>query len=333
VVDLVIAGWTEQHPLEVRRALTLAARAPSLHNSQPWRFVASGDTVAVWASRDRALPATDRDGRELEISCGAVIGHLEIALAAASRAPHTTLLPDPAHPDLLAVIDVSKVGVPTVADLVLSQQIPRRRSNRHPFSDEAVDPAVVSDLMRIASDHGAWLLLLHDEDRPALSVLVQGAEQDQLRSEAYVSELSAWTSHDPGRRDGIPLDEVPSDASHAGIAVRAFDPDAPSAAERMVDSAPVLVILGTDADDVAAHLDAGRALSALLLHLDAAGLSASIHSQPFEQATTRAALQERAGLGHPQLLLRIGHSDEPGSKTPRRLLGDLLADGSGGADA
>jgi nitroreductase len=327
--ELAIRGWTEERPLEMRRIVSLASRAPSLHNSQPWRFVAAGDTVELWASRDRALPATDVDGRELEISCGAALGHLELALAAAGRCPRTTLVPDPATADLLAVVDVSQAGSPTVAESLLAEQIPLRHSNRHPFTARAIDAAVVPELMRMASAAGAWLLLLHADDRGDLAVLVQEAEQDQLKSEEYVRELGAWTSRDPARPDGISLDEVPDDASHAGIAVRAFDLEALPSADRLLDDAPVLVILGTERDDTAAHLCAGRALSAVLLHLEAVGLSVSIHSQPTERASTRASLRRRAGIGEPQLLLRIGYTDQPGSRTRRRPVADVLTARSG----
>jgi nitroreductase len=50
-----------------------AVRAPSSHNTQPWRFRVDGDTVALYADRGRALPENDPDDRELVISCGAAL--------------------------------------------------------------------------------------------------------------------------------------------------------------------------------------------------------------------------------------------------------------------
>jgi nitroreductase len=67
----------------VRAALALATRAPSIHNSQPWRWQITGQTVHLYADLSRWLPATEADGRDLLLSCGAALHHLRVALAAA----------------------------------------------------------------------------------------------------------------------------------------------------------------------------------------------------------------------------------------------------------
>ena len=48
----------------IRNAVRLACRAPSLHNSQPWRWVVEGDTLQLFADPDRIVRSTDRSGRE-----------------------------------------------------------------------------------------------------------------------------------------------------------------------------------------------------------------------------------------------------------------------------
>ena len=70
-------------------AVTLACRAPSLHNSQPWRSIADG-TLHLFADRQRLVPATDSSGREMILSCGAVLDHLRVAIAAAGWTPPST---------------------------------------------------------------------------------------------------------------------------------------------------------------------------------------------------------------------------------------------------
>jgi len=58
---------------EVSSAIKLAARAPSIHNSQPWSCLVSRDTVHLHADPSRWLPATDADRRDLMLSCGAML--------------------------------------------------------------------------------------------------------------------------------------------------------------------------------------------------------------------------------------------------------------------
>ena len=47
----------------IRDAVMLASRAPSLHNSQPWRWVVEDARLHLWADPLRMMHATDHTGR------------------------------------------------------------------------------------------------------------------------------------------------------------------------------------------------------------------------------------------------------------------------------
>ena len=66
----------------IEDAIHLACRAPSYHNSQPWRWVISAEGVQLFVDTDR-LVATDTSGRQAVISCGAALDHFRVAAAAA----------------------------------------------------------------------------------------------------------------------------------------------------------------------------------------------------------------------------------------------------------
>ena len=72
----------------IQDAVRLACRAPSMHNSQPWRWVAEGSTLHLFADLTRVMTAADPEGREIYLSCGAALDHLSVAMAAAGW--HTT---------------------------------------------------------------------------------------------------------------------------------------------------------------------------------------------------------------------------------------------------
>src|SRR6266508_3751998 len=57
-----------------------AVAAPSLHNSQPWRFRIRNGGVDVYADRTRQLEVIDPSGRELLISVGAAVFNLRVAI-------------------------------------------------------------------------------------------------------------------------------------------------------------------------------------------------------------------------------------------------------------
>jgi Nitroreductase family len=65
---------------KLARLVATAARAPSVHNTQPWRFRAGRDTIDLLADRSRKLPRIDPAGREMLISCGAALFGLRLAI-------------------------------------------------------------------------------------------------------------------------------------------------------------------------------------------------------------------------------------------------------------
>ena len=68
----------------LRNAVQLACRAPSLHNSQPWQWIAEGAGLHLYVDRSRILASTDKSGREAHIGCGAEF-HARTVCAACGR--------------------------------------------------------------------------------------------------------------------------------------------------------------------------------------------------------------------------------------------------------
>jgi len=116
----------------VRSALELATRAPSVHNSQPWRWRIGDRSVHLYADQERRLPATDPDGRDWIVSCGAALHHLRIALAASGIAVSVQRIPNPSEPDHLAALQLHE-RAPGAADIRLAAAITRRRTDRRRY--------------------------------------------------------------------------------------------------------------------------------------------------------------------------------------------------------
>ena len=80
---------------QVRYLAGVACRAPSLHNTQPWHFSVGGDAIELRADASRRLNV-DPDGREMLISCGAVLYGLRLAVRSLGYLPEVEILPGPA---------------------------------------------------------------------------------------------------------------------------------------------------------------------------------------------------------------------------------------------
>src|SRR5690349_19490214 len=107
-------------PLE--QAATAALHAPSVFNTQPWRWVIDGNTMELHADGSRRLETTDRDGRLLALSCGAALHHALTELAALGWSFEVTRLPSPS---VMARIQLGAPAPPAFEDL--ADAIPRRR--------------------------------------------------------------------------------------------------------------------------------------------------------------------------------------------------------------
>src|ERR1044072_601919 len=86
------------------QAAAAAGYAPSIHNTQPWRWRVYADRLRRRAPRSRQLAATDPDTRLLTLSCGTALHHARLALAAEGQTVDVRRLPQPSEPDLLAAI-------------------------------------------------------------------------------------------------------------------------------------------------------------------------------------------------------------------------------------
>ncbi|GIJ48103.1 NAD(P)H nitroreductase [Virgisporangium aliadipatigenens] len=315
------------------RAAVSALCAPSVFNTQPWRWRITGDTAELRADRSRQLPVLDPDGRLLTVSCGAALHHFRTALAVDGVRPEVTVLPDPVgDPDVLAVIACGPHEEPPTAVIRLFRAMSVRRSDRRPFADEPVPPAVLARLCAAGRIGTAHVQLVRDRDVVGLAVAAVHAAGRELADPDYRAELAAWRRRgDDTRGDGLPGYTAPAPAARP-VPVRdlaATGPetatihDAPPDADRFAR----YLIVHTENEDPVAWLDAGEALSAVLLTATVEGLSASPMSDLVEVPASRQILRELlGGLGHAAIVVRVGITEHrrPTATTPRRGTDDAV---------
>ncbi|GAA1637047.1 Acg family FMN-binding oxidoreductase [Catellatospora bangladeshensis] len=306
-------------PTTFQQVVTAAVRAPSLHNSQPWRFRIHGGSVDVCADPARRLPVADPTGRAVRIACGAAAFNARLALAVNGLAANTHLLPDPADPELMARLSPHAARPATDTETALYAAIAERHSVREPFGPAPVPVQARVQIVHAAQTEGAWVeLVTGPASIEVISEIVRAAHDALTADEDYRAELRAWTRPDDRSDDGVPAAAGgPSPQPGDLLPRRAFG-DRPPVPGMDFDPDPFVVVLGTAGDTAAEQIQAGLALQHVLLTITDAGLAASMLSQPIEVDAERQRLADAFGRdGVPQMVLRVGQA-RPGRPTPRR---------------
>jgi hypothetical protein len=312
-------------PTDLMRALAeaarLAQRAPSVFNTQPWQWRIGSNAMELLRDPDRTLTVTDPGGRQLLLSCGAALHHARLGLTAAGRRITVTRFPDAESPDLLARIDVHGRAEPDEQVRRLRGAIPRRRTDRRPFGATPVPESTVGSLREAAQAEQTGLHLLRPEQIPTLAEAATRAATAERADPAYRRALEEWTHRPPGSGDGVPVGTaVP--AGPREVPVRDFalggTPGLPVGPGD--DHGAAYAVLHGPEDTAVAWLNAGEALSAVLLTAVVEGLGAAPMSDVLEVEESRLMVQSLLPAGRPYLALRFGVplAAEAPPPTPRR---------------
>lgn len=306
--------------------LAVAARealaAPSVLNTQPWRWRIDADALELRPDWDRQLTVADPEGRLLVLSCGAALHHARVTITALGWDAHVQRLCDSFSTEVLARIRIVGQRSPGRDELALRAAIARRRTDRRPFGDDAVPDQAMARLRSAVEAEGVHFHRVRLDQMPMLAIAVARAGVEEMANPDYRRELMRWINRPSWSRDGIPSDttvqQVPRRVPVRNLSTR---PDASLRIEPGGDRGAAYAVLYGDDDTAASWLRAGEATSAAMLTAVTVGLSVAPTSDVIEVTATRELVR---GLlpegGNPFLVLRfgIGTAIEEVGRAPRR---------------
>lgn len=311
-----------------RRIVELACTAPSVHNTQPWRWRIDGLRIELYADFSRQLEVADPSGRNLVLSCGAALHHARVAAAALGYpAEQVERLPDPADPSHLATLHLTtRPRTPrAVEDLATLGQ---RSTDRRRFTSWPVPEHRLAQLAAsVDVPHVRVVPLVDVASRFRVELLVNRALDAQNADERYAEEHQLWLNR--SHADGIPSTAVPELSGHPASQPTRFGLAEPTRSRDLVETSDGLLVICTEEDDTLSWLLAGEALSQMWLAATVDGLSVVPLSQVIELPSTRESLQHEVlgGLTCPQIITRIGWQEIGRSelpRTPRRPVDEVL---------
>ncbi len=305
---------TRTAPEPIRAAVSVACRAPSVHNSQPWSWVFSCGSLELHADRMRALPVVDPLARQMVISCGTALHHLEVAVAEHGLGVVIDRLPDPGNPMLLASVGFVS-GTDSVRTRSLRQAIPGRWTDRRAFGPPT--PDALAGLAEVLGRHDVAITFLGADGPSRLAEATRSGADVRRHDAAYRAELFWWTGHSCDET-GVPRVCCRTVARCRSAGSSRGEPWSPPVRRIALRWA----VLSTDTDTRLDWLRCGEALSELLLEATARGLATCPLTHVTEIATSREMVREAATASgargrFPQVVVRLGTPSADEYEVPR----------------
>jgi len=309
--------------------LNYACLAPTGHATRPFLFRIGNSSVEVYANGTREHPVVDPEDRDVVTSCGAAIGHLEVALRHFGFVPRV-MPADQFTPERpLARVAVTGRHTPQRADERLFRAMPVRGPAPHPVvaaEDAPADP--MAACREAAEACGVAFRVVRDKATlMRVADLVSEGNRRQFADPRFPRELAAWTrAHrmggDPRGARGYGMPDRLS--AQARMMTRSESLGAADEGAAGPDDLPALALVATAMETPTAWLSTGRALSRIHLTLATAGLTNAYLTEPVAMDALRPGLRTALGEpGFPQLVLQISQ----GTAIPpagRQAVADLL---------
>ncbi|MFI5847202.1 nitroreductase [Micromonospora chalcea] len=307
----------------------LCWRAPSAHNTQPWRLRYEHWAVTVgWDPAD-ALPAGDPTGRDLRLSLGAFVE--TCLIVAADAGLRLDWAPD--HDESDRRVGRLRPARQPYRTPFRAADVRDRRTHRGRFTG-GPDADVVAAVDAVVRRAGGAARVVPAAGR--LRALLRTADRRVYADPSVVAELRRWLRLDRAcpryRSDGLSdscLGLGRAAATGLRAALAAYPALRPLGLPRLLAAGDdplargggVLALIAPPGLDAAGQVEFGRVLMRAWLTLHRAGLAAHPLSQLVDVADTRDALGTLLDVAPERIVhvTRVGRPADPAPRSARRV--------------
>ena len=296
-----------------------AIKAPSAHNTQPWKFQNIDTGIIIQPDFKRALSVVDAENYELYISLGCALENL---LIAAKQKGYNCLIKYPSNASDTIVIDITKDNSGKDTHDVLFNEITKRQVTKSKYNDKAISDGVLQQLSSSFNFEGVSLRILNGKKNyETIIPLIIEANNLQFNNKDFLNELVHWIRFSKNeaekKKDGIwsATMGMPGLGRFLGGLVMKNFVTAKSEEKRLIDllnHTQGLAIFISDTNNAEAWVKTGQAFQRFGLTATHLGISHAHLNMPCEESAVRQKLAKVLGLEnkYPLLLIRYGYSEK-----------------------
>jgi len=193
------------HTDDFKFLVECAIKAPSGHNTQPWKFENNVNGIIIHPDFKRALPVVDAENYELYISLGCALENL---LIAAKQKGYKCNVQYPEKPGSSIIIEITKDDTGKLIPDVLFNEISKRQVTKSKYNDKPLADEVIKQLGSCFNFEGISLRILDGKKNFAKIIpLIIEANNLQFNNKDFLNELVYWIrfskSEAVKKKDGI----------------------------------------------------------------------------------------------------------------------------------
>ena len=315
----------------LQKIISYAIKAPSGHNTQPWRFSIEGDRLFIYPDYSRSLRTVDEDHHELFISLGCA---LENAVIAANSFGYKEKIIYHFN-DEQDRIEIQLEASERAKDLNLFAAISERQVTRSIYNKQTIPTGQLIDMIISAREKDVFLNLFDTEEEIAsLLPFVEEAVTLQYADKDFRKELAEWvrfnddaalTQKDGLRSQSLDAPTVPTWMGKMYLNHFVSAAGEAKKARELVQSSSALLLFTTLNNTKEGWVNLGRCYERIALKTTALGIRHAHVNMPCEEKTVREKLKRALGYvsEEPLLLIRLGYA-EPTPSSYRRQVEEVL---------
>jgi len=299
-----------------------AALAPTVHNTQPGRWVRDGNVLSLFCDTTICLPVYDPDGTAAALSCGALLEAMVLALSALGFGVRVALTGKTLAPDQ-GLVAVAHLTVDRGDEDGLHHQLEHRFTWRGAFADTPVELfGWTRPDARLVMDFASREWLADHNDTASYAT---------LQSNGFRKELLSWmrlkNEHPREGLDGMDRSAllmtrhqarmVPWTLGRFWPVLNRFGVTKAMVSEQSVTlTAPVIALFHRDIHEDL--VTSGRAYLRMCLEAASLGLAGWPMAALSDHTQTRAAVQAKFGIPSDRRLIQAIRFGAPTGDAPQR---------------